>query len=305
MKVIAPMSVTDSEVTSTNIAATVHPVWDAGTTYAANDQVYMTGLSGKAYRTVFESQLGSNLGNDPSADDGTNWIEIGATDRFKPFDRKIADTVSKATSITYQITPSSLVTGIAFFGLDAESVRVQIYDAGLTEVFDETHDLVDDTEIVDWFEYFTWDGIYDSEALFTGVPGYSGHRIDITISAPTGTASVGQIVLGRVHNLGTTLDGTGIGSEDFSTKERDTFGNAILIEKPFADTVDFQFSFPTRDARRIKRVLDGIRATPSVYFANDDMTEFGTTVFGFFQNYSVPLGHGGTSFATLEIEGLV
>ncbi|MBL4726168.1 MAG: hypothetical protein JKY83_05755, partial [Rhizobiaceae bacterium] len=149
----------------------------------------------------------------------------------------------------------SLITGIAFFGLDAESVQVEIYDAGSNLVFDRTKSLIDTTEIVDWFSHFTWASDYDTEAMFIGIPGYSGHQIDITISAPTGTASVGQIVLGQVHALGGSLDGTGLGIEDYSTKDRDDFGNALLVERAFAQTVDFQFHLPTKDSRRVHRVL--------------------------------------------------
>jgi hypothetical protein len=108
-----------------------------------------------------------------------------------------------------------------------------------------------------------------------------------------------------VHALGSSLDGTGLGIEDYSTKDRDDFGNALLVERAFAQTVDFQFHLPTKDARRVHRVLSRLRATPSVYFAGEDMVDFGTTVFGFFQDFDIPLASGGTSFASLQIEGLV
>lgn len=305
MKVIEPVTITDAEFVDSNIATTAHPMWDGATTYSNGQRIYKAAVAGRSYRTVYESQVASNTGNDPATDDGTRWLEIGATDRFKAFDRKIANTVSRASSITYSIAPPSLITGIALFGLDAESVRVQIYDAGGALVFDQLKSLVDTTEIVDWFSFCTWAADYDSEAMFIGIPGYSGHQIDITISAPTGTASVGQIVLGQVHALGSTQDGTGLGIDDYSTKDRDDFGNALLIERAFAQTVNFQFHMPTRDARRVHRILSRLRATPSVYFAAEDMTDYGTTVFGFFQDFDIPLSASGTSYATLQIEGLV
>ncbi|WP_299663834.1 hypothetical protein [uncultured Ruegeria sp.] len=305
MKVIVPIDVTDTVLDATNIPVTGLSAWDVGTTYAAGNQVYKEGVSGKPFQLVYESVISSNTGIDPESDDGTNWIEIGATDQYAAFDRKISNTVERATEITYTIAAPSQLTGIAFFGLEAESLTIEVRDTGAQVIYSTTRDLVDSSEIVDWFTFFTWDPEFDTETIFTSVPAYTGYEVDITISAPAGTAKIGQIVLGQLVNLGDTLSGTEIGIEDFSTKDRDQFGNAIIVERPFAQTVDFFFKIPTGDGRRVQRTLSKLRALPSVYFAGEDMEEFGTMVFGFFQDFSIPLDHGGTSFATLEIEGLI
>ena len=299
MKLIEPMPVTDAELTASNIAETDYPVWSALTSYVALDRVIVIGSTHKVYEAV-----GPTLGDDPVGDDGTNWLEIGATKRWKAFDLKIADAAIRASSITYSITPTQLVTGIAFFGLNAGSVRVRIYDTNPTKIYDVTIDLVDETDVVDWFTFFFGGVVYDSEALFIGIPGYTGYRVDITIDASSGDAEVGQIVLGTVHTLGVTLDGTTVGIEDFSTKDRDPFGAATIVERAFADQTEFNFSLKTDNARWVKRTLSRVRATPAVYFSDEDSVRFGTTVFGFFQGFSIPLSAGGTSFATLDIEGL-
>lgn len=148
MKVIVPITLTDSILTASNVAENDHGIWDVGTNYNAGDYVIST-----ATHRVFLSVAGANLGNDPDADDGTNWTFIGATNRWKAFDKTISDMVVNAGSVTYLITPETMVTGIAFLGLDASEVRVQIAAAG----YDETISLVDDAEVVDWFTFFTWD----------------------------------------------------------------------------------------------------------------------------------------------------
>jgi hypothetical protein len=47
------------------------------------------------------------------------------------------------------------------------------------------------------YSHFIWASDYDTEAMFIGIPGYSGHQIDITISAPTGTAALVRSFWGR------------------------------------------------------------------------------------------------------------
>lgn len=111
--------------------------------------------------------------------------------------------------------------------------------------------------------------------------------------------------MGRLVELGTTLDGATIGINDFSIKEQDAFGNLNIVERGFADETEFPFSLPTVNARRVKRQLAALRATPAVYFASEDITRYGTTVFGYFEDFDIPLSAGGTSFATLSIKGLV
>ena len=301
MKVIVPITVDNTALISSNITEDDHAEWLVGTTYADGDRVIVTGTTHK----IYESVAGSNTGNDPTTDSGAWWAEISATNRWKAFDGKIADQSTRDTSIIYSIRTPSNVTGVGFFGLVGKSLRVQVFDTGDTQIYDRTVDLIDGTDVVDWLTFFTEPLVYDSEALLDDLPAYAGYRVDITIFVESGnTAGVGEIVLGRVVDLGTTLDGTGIGFEDFSTKDRDVFGNAIIIERAFSDTVDFQFSSPTSRARQIKRQMTNLRATPAVWYPGTDMTEFGATVFGYVADFNAPLSAGGLTFYSLKIEGL-
>ena len=303
MKLIAPITVTDSILTASNVAENDYAEWAVGTTYADAARVIVIGTTHK----VYESVQSGNVGNDPTTDDGTWWIEVSATNRWKAFDQKLEDVVSRSGTITYSFVPTSIVTGIAFLNVNAPSVQVEVFDSVSPndKIYDQTISLVDDTVIVDWFTFFTSDlTIFDTEALFIGIPGYANNEIDVTIGDGTGTPTVGQIVLGKVETLGFTTEGTSIGIEDFSTKDRDTFGNAIINERAFADETNFNFSLNTSDARRVKRILSNLRATPAVYFADEDLIRYGTTVYGFFQDFSIPLSTGSLSFANLEIEGL-
>lgn len=301
MKLIAPITITDTILSASNVAETDHPEWGPGMTYAAGARVIST-----ASHAIYQSVTSGNLGNDPVTDDGSKWLYVSATNRWKPFDQTIQDRAERAGTLAYSITPNSLVTGLAFLGLEAAQVHVEIFDTEGQQVFDKILSLVDVSEVVDWFSFFTWDAEnYDSEALFVGVPGYAGNRIDITIGDGTGTAKVGQIVIGKLETLGVTLDGASIGINDFSIKGQDDFGNLSIIERGFADEVSFPFALATSSARRVKRLLAELRATPAVYFAGEDIPHFGATVFGYYEDFDIPLSRGGTSYATLSITGLV
>ncbi|TFL16442.1 hypothetical protein [Jannaschia formosa] len=299
MRVVEPISVTDAVLdasTGSNIPEDDHAEWSSGTAYVVGDRVILAST-----HRIYEA-LVDNTGVDPATDIGTTWLNIGATNRWKAFDKLISDPVTKAGDIVYTLVPGTIADAIAFFGLNASSIRVVCTDPTDGVIYDVTRQIVDNSIVFDGFSYVFEPVIYETQEIFTGLPIYTGVEVEITISSG-GTTAVGQIVLGRDQVLGTTMPGTGIGIEDFSRKERDIFGNAVLVERPFAQTTDFQFTFPTDGARRVAGILARLRAKPAVYYAGDGTSMFGTTIYGFYRDFSIPLTTT-ISFGTLEIEGL-
>ena len=129
MDIIKPVTVTNSVLTSSNVTEDDYSEWSSSTTYADGDNVIVIGTTHK----VYESLVGSNLNNDPTTDDGTNWLELSATNRWKAFDQKIADQVSNLNSIEYQFNDAdSNVTAVSLFGLSGNSVNVTVTDADLS-----------------------------------------------------------------------------------------------------------------------------------------------------------------------------
>jgi hypothetical protein len=297
MRVIEPMTITDAVLTVSNVPETDHAAWDVATAYTTGQRVILTST-----HRVYEA-IAASTGQNPATDDGTYWLEVGATNRWKAFDGRISDQTSRAGGVTYTLAPGEIVDGMALFGLDAASVRLVVKDPTTATVFDRTLPLVDRTEAVDWFSWLYDPVAFDTEALFTGFPGFVGNTLEITV-ASSGTTKVGQIVTGRITALGTTVSGTSIGFTDYSRKERDSFGRPLIVQRDIADRTEFQFSFPPDDARRVKRVVSRLRATAAVYFAGEVSTGFGTTVFGFNSGIDIPL-EAGACFATMEVEGLV
>jgi hypothetical protein len=299
MQAIEPLTITDSILTSSTIPENDHAAWASGTTYSLGDRVIVVSV-----HKVYESAINSNTGNNPVTDDGTKWIEVGATNRWKAFDQKISDPATRADSIQYVFTTTSdIVNSLAFFGLKADTVQITMVVSSTT-VYDETYQLLDTTNVVDWYTYFFEPATdKDEELLVVDLPSYSAAQITVNIVGTGSTVEVGQIVLGGLIFLGRTGYGTTIGIEDFSRKDRDTFGNSIIIERAFAQTADFEVEINTQDARRVQRFLSTYRATPIVWIGNQDPS-YGLIVYGFYAQFSINLATPSVSYATLEVEGL-
>ena len=301
MDIIKPITVTDSVLTSTNIAENDYAEWNSATTYAIGDNV----ISVTTHR-IYESVTASNLNNDPTTDDGTNWLNTGATNRWKAFDKYISDPVSNTTSIQYTLTPpnGSIPSAVALLNLKGISANVTVTDSVDGEVYNTDIALLDNRNIVDWYTYFFEEQVQREEALFLDIPPYIGAVVSVTVQEEVGqTAELGQLVFGFLSDVGLTVYGTSIGIEDYSIKDRDAFGNAIIVQRNFSQTVDFDVKFETQNARKIQKTLAALRATPVVYLGSTDVS-YGTLVYGFYRRFDITLETPSYAFASIEVEGL-
>lgn len=299
MDIIRPVVVTDAVLDSSNVPENDHAEWSAGTSYTVGNRVILLST-----HRIYEA-VGSSTGVNPATDDGTNWLDIGATNRFKAFDQKISDPVIQLDSIQYTLTDdNSIPTAVALFGVKGVSATVKVTDALEGVVFEETKSLLDSDEVFDWFSYFFEDINFVRTILFTNLPPYRGATVEVTVTQTTGEiAELGQLVFGYLLDLGLTTYGTAISIQDFSRKETDAFGNFIVVERAFANLVDFDVRLPTQTAGRVRRILADFRATPIVYIGNED-SSFGTVVYGFYRNFDITLDTPSLSFAAIEVEGL-
>ena len=301
MRIIKPVTITDSILTSSTVPEDDYPVWASGTTYALEDRVINTTV-----HKVYESVQSSNVGNDPTTDDGTWWLEVSATNRWKAFDQKITAQVSEANSIQYVLDPTDeLITSIGFFNLDASTLQVQLEDATEGEYYNETFDLIDNSYVIDWYTYFFEPQRKLEELVLNDLPPYISPTVTTTITETGSTAEVGQIVIGRYLDLGALRYNTSVSIEDYSRKERDTFGNPIIVQRAFAQLADYDLVLETNAVRRVQSILSEIRTTPVVWFAGTDTEKFGTTIYGYYKDFNINLSTPSLSYATIEVEGLV
>lgn len=296
LSVIAPITMNDAQLSASDVPEDdTYSAWSGATPYAAGNTVYVASTH-RRYEAVI-----SNTGNDPTTDNGTNWIDAGATTKWRPFDGVIGHTATRATSLYYEIQPATYCNGIALFGLSGGSVRIRQTAAS----YDRTISLVDTSDIVGWLEYATWSPTYKTEIVVDDVPGAAGSTVRIDLDATGGTAIVGEIAMGRVTRLGDAIAPTSISSTSYSSVTRDLEGNATIVSRPYTIRASYTYSVLRRDEGRVNRYLSGRLDRPSVFFtgANDD--DRGTQVYGLILDHDIPISGESESFATLRVEGVI
>lgn len=296
--IIAPMAVTDAELVASNIAEDDHVAWGAVENYARGERV----ISPLTHR-IYESVQPGNQGNDPVTDDGTWWLDLQlSTNRWSAFDNRRSNKASRADEITYSIVPTQDCDAISLFGLTAGAVRVEVLDGG-SSIYDQTFVLADTGHVVSMYTYFFGGIFYARQKVLNGFPGYIGHRINITISAPGAVAEVGHIVLGRNHILGSVMDGAEIGHVSHSRKEFDQFGDELLIKRGSTRKVTVPLRVPTLQAPRVMDIVAQVDGLVTAFYGSSEHTpNYGIEGLGFVDDHTQPLDAAGDSIFTLVLK---
>jgi hypothetical protein len=298
MRIIDPITMTDAILTDSNVAENDHAEWDVGTAYVTGDKVIVLST-----HRIYEAAQ-NTTGDDPTTDDGTNWINLGATNRWKAFDGSIESQTENSASIQYEFTVDGSYPGLALLNIFGAEVTVDIIDTEAGVLSTRTYSLIDTSGVVDWFSYFYSPSIAQNQIIISDLPIYTGAVVTVELSGG-GDVALGELVLGPDYQIGQTVTGTSLGIEDFSTKGKDEFGRTVIVERAFADLVNFEFAFPATTSRRVRRILTDLRAKPAVYYAGSGLIDLGGQVYGFPRDFRINLQTPTMSFATLEIEGLI
>ncbi|KIC19619.1 MULTISPECIES: hypothetical protein [unclassified Leisingera] len=296
--IIAPMTVTDAELTASNIPENDHAVWDAGTSFGLGAKV----ISTTSHR-IYESMQAGNQGNDPVSDDGTWWLDLKATNRWSAFDQRRSNRASYAEEITYSIVPSQDCDAISLFGLSAGSVQIEVFD-GATLIYDQTFAMADTGHVVSMYTYFFGGVVFQRQKVLNGFPGYIGHRIDITISAPGSVAEVGHIVLGRNHILGEVMNLPNIQHVSHSRKGYDDFGDEILVKRGSTRRVEVDLIVQTLQAPRVMDIIAEVDGVATAFYLSGDAPSYGIEGLGFVDDHSQPIDIAGDSVFPLVMKTL-
>ena len=290
------LAATDAILTASNVAADDASEWSSATSYTTGDKVVVLGTTQRLYEA-----LQDNTDSFPP-DNSTDWIDLGAINRWKMFDGGTNTQTVNSDSIVVTVEPDRIINAFSIFNIEAAEINVVMTDAQEGVVFDETYNLVDNGGIDSWYNYFFEDIVFIDQLADLTLPAYGSPSIDITITNTGADAKCGLLVIGTEADIGTTIFGTSVGIRDFSRKEADAFGNFNVVERRFFRLVDYDARVPTDKVQYVQRLLSSRRALPTVYIGNVDNPE--TIVYGYYRDFDIVLSNPAFSNATIEVEGL-
>jgi len=257
---------------------------------------------------IYESLIDANTGNNPPDFVGglsPKWLEISATNRWKLFDGKLnSKSESYHKSLQYIITSSSIISGIALLQLEGATVNITITDPIEGEVYNNTVNLISTKEVYDWSSYFFEPILFINDTTFLDLPLYRSATLYITISGEE-RVSLGELVLGKVIDIGYTQYSPTFSIMDYSRKTVDTFGNYSVVERAYSKRTNFSIIVENSKINSISKLLAEIRAIPIVWAATDNPYYESTLLtYGYYRDFSLVIPHPLYSEMDLTVEGL-
>jgi hypothetical protein len=301
MYVIKPTSITDSLLVSSDIPEDDYDEWSGTTSYTAGESVIVI-----ATHKVYEA-LKSTLNEYPPDNlDGTSpaWLEVSPTNRWKMFDTVVGSQSEQSESIEVHLL-TNISKALSLLNVEAQVVTIVVDDPTDGEVMNETYPLNDDSAVIDLYTYF-FSPIVFATGLTVELPIYSSADLEIIIDNPSGTAKVGELVMGDTQEIGCTSYGASVGIQDYSVKELDSFGNYSILKRGYAKRGNFDISMKPQLFPVVLNLFTEYRAEPLVWVATDvEYLAAPLTIYGYVKDFSLIASYPTETQATLEIEGLI
>jgi hypothetical protein len=286
-------------------------LWSAGS-YAAGDLVIRPtpkddpAIDIDTIDYIYEAA--GSVNSDPLVDK-LGWLNRGATDKYKLFDR-YADTQSEFDEGSILTISANRVSAL-FLG--------QFSGAALLEVFavqgDGSNKLIHSQELTkrhflyeaagSWTTYFFRQllaevGAQDELAEF---PAHMA-AIMIRLTGRSSGFKLGRIGVGSLIDLGITRAPVTTGIIDYSRKITDESGYTYLERRRFAKMANYDLLVPTNRLDVVQSSLKEMRARPTLW-VGDDLNRFDSLrIYGFFKDFSLLLSGNDYCECSLEIEGL-
>ena len=238
--------------------------------------------------------------------DLVNWLDLGATNRYRMFDNIISSVSSSKGGIQFTLTPNQAVNSIALLNLNATTVRVVMNDPIEGVVYDQTKELRSAIEVTDYFSYFftplaTLSNL--NTAVFLDLPSNEAATITVYISSGKGFVEVGEVVYGVQSVIGRTNYGTSIGIKSYSRKDVDEFGKVTVVKRKNSKYCEYDVDIDNKDLAYVQRLFQDIDSVPCLFVGNPDMEEL--IVYGFYSDFKATISFPKVSKCNLRVEGLI
>jgi len=294
--IVLPFEVDSTILTATDVVNTESD-WSAGT--------YNLGDRAVEANRVYEVVAGPGTTDQPSvgaAADPPTWVLLGWSNQYRMFRDGRDSLSSQLDNISVDLEFGVVVTTVGALGLLGTEAVLTMTDPVEGMVYTETVSLID-IGVSDWWEYFFLPYDQRDTAIFDGIPSYSNATISIDVTAATAqdTAAVGRIVAGVERELGVTNYGTAVSILDYSTKERDGFGNLTLVPRRTVRLVDYDVTVSSPRVDFVVRQLEQISAIPAL-FVGDELYSSSVT-FGVYRDFSQGITTPSISDLTIQVEG--
>lgn len=302
MKLIKPTTITDAMFTSSTAPETDFTAWNSATAYVVGNKCILASTH-RIYECLVNN---TNFSPDVNLTGvGAKWLDIAPTNRWAMMDNVVGTLTTIASPLTVVLSPGA-IAGLALMELTGKEAVITLKDAPAgTTVYSKTVSL-DGTIISAFYDWFYQPYVQLDAFVITDLPfHYTTPQLTISITSTSGNVVAGVCKMGEVIDIGGTEYGATSGIIDYSRKEKDTFGNTIIVGRAFSKRSSFKVATDQVNFNRITRKLAEVRATPSIWIGSEVAGYEPFIIYGFAKDWSIDVAYPTLNYCNLEIEGLI
>lgn len=306
-KTLVPTAITSAMLVSCTVAepASGETEWNAATSYTVGDVAVRTTVH-KRYKRLIAGTTATPPESDTS--DPPVWLDIGATNRWSQFDRKVGTVTSVPSGDLVTVLQPGSVEGIALLELTGTSVRVVMTDRpagpGAVVVYDSGEISLDATPISSVYDWMYAPMQQRLSVVLTDLPGqFPSCEVTVTVRSTSG-AACGVLAVGRVIEIGATEYDAGAGIINFGKVNDDGFGNREWVEGDWANRVTLPLLLNRADFARVHRQLARLRSTPCIYIGSSMRDLEPLVCYGVFRDLYITVPYYPLARLALEVDGL-
>ncbi len=299
MRVIPPLSITDALLTGSTCAepSVGETAWVSGTTYAVGDIRIRTATHRQYQRVI------AGAGTTAPELDTANWLDVGPTNKWAMFDLLRNTQTVQASPLTVVITPGQRVNSLALLGLEADSVTVTVTNGGVL-VYTRTQAL-GTRETLDWYDYFFEPFSFMPSLVFFDLPPYTGAVITVAITRATGSPKCGSLALGTYVFIGNMQYNAESDALNFSTVDRDTFGNSLLVQRRSVPKTNQTVLCKKSRVNKVRDLRTLLNANPAIWSGLDDSADGyfdAVLILGLYKQFTINVAQPDNAIITLQLE---
>ena len=305
MNVVIPTQITASDIVTYNVPQDT-PLWGVGITYAKGDIVTKDDCGAVRYRSL----INSNVGKDPSTDDGLSWLKLDTPSNcYAMFDESTGTQTSGDLAIDdgdikIKISTGAKLSSFAFLNVTGVSeIYVKVLKSdGVTIMYEETRSLRQ-KKATGWWAWLFGGFTIQNAFIELGFPPVRNGAIEVEFrSEAGGIAKVGSFIYGDLFAVGLTTYGGSIELKDFSRFEEDVFGNYIIIPRRKSKRPSYPVLIEPARFDVVFRTLDGIGNKPVLWIPDKNkFSEY--SVLGFYRDLRMDFSTPAWINTTLIIAG--
>ncbi len=268
----------------------VYAAYSSSAAYAKDDIV-----SDLVNHQLYQSQLANNTGKPLT--EKSAWLSLGATNRWKMFDKAVNSQTVAPDSVTVTVAPGVVTNTLTLLNMLGSSVTVMQSDSG----YERKRSLVTHA-VLSWYEFWYQEPLWVGDTVFDDIPPYGKANLTVTVDSPGNQAGIGGWFLGKSKFIGKTQWGLTAGILSYSGATADTFGNVTLMKRDSAKKMNFEVAIPRGYEDEVYRFLKAAENVEMVAIASTNWAM--TLSYGYLGQWEVPLAIDGKKMP-VEWRGLI